>query len=77
MVARQTSLAVGLGLAFGAIVSAFASRWIVDLLYETSPRDPTVYAGAAIVLAIAALLASVIPAVRSASVDPALALRTE
>jgi putative ABC transport system permease protein len=77
LVARQTFLAVGLGLVFGGLVAAFASRWIADLLYETSPRDPMVYASAALVLAVAALLASVIPAVRSASVDPALALRTD
>ena len=77
LVAWQTSRAVLLGLVIGGLVAAVATRWIVELLYDTSPRDPTVYAGAAVVLALAALLASVVPAVRSASVDPALALRSE
>jgi ABC-type antimicrobial peptide transport system permease subunit len=77
LIARQTSLAVGLGLLFGGVFAVLASRWIADLLYETSPRDPMVYATAAFVLALAALLAGVIPAMRSASVDPALALRTD
>lgn len=77
LVARQTSLAVALGLFIGGVAAAVASPWIAELLYETSPRDPLVYATAAVVLAIASLLASVVPAVRSAAVDPSLALRSD
>jgi ABC-type antimicrobial peptide transport system permease subunit len=65
------------GLVLGAVAAALASRWMADMLYETSPRDPVVYIGAAAVLTVAALVASVVPARRSAAVDPALALRAE
>jgi len=77
LVAWQSSRAVITGLLLGALAAALASRWVVDMLYETSPRDPIVYGGAALVLVAAALVASVVPARRSAAVDPALAIRTE
>jgi predicted permease len=77
MVAWQTSRAVVAGLVVGALAAALASRWLADLLYEISPRDPLVYGGAAVALAVAALIASVVPARRSTAVDPALALRAE
>jgi predicted permease len=77
MVAWQTSRAVVAGLVVGAVAAALASRWLADLLYETSPRDPLVYGGAAAVLMVAAVIASVVPARRSSAVDPALALRAE
>jgi ABC-type lipoprotein release transport system permease subunit len=54
-----------------------ASRWVADMLYGTSPREPAVYLAAALVLAVAALTASVIPARRSTGVDPAQALRAD
>jgi ABC-type antimicrobial peptide transport system permease subunit len=77
LVAWQTSRAVLAGLVIGGMAAAFASRWLGDMLYETSARDPLVYGGAAAVLALAALVASVVPARRSAAIDPALALRAE
>jgi ABC-type lipoprotein release transport system permease subunit len=49
----------------------------MDMLYETSPHDPAVYGAAALVLALAAMVASIVPARRSSSVDPAQAIRTE
>jgi putative ABC transport system permease protein len=47
------------------------------LLFSVSPKDPVVYGTVAVVLLAAALLASAIPAVRAARVDPNVALRTE
>jgi predicted permease len=77
LVAWQSSRAVGAGLLLGAIAAALSSRWIAEMLYETSPRDPLVYGIAAVLLAVAALLASIVPARRSAAIDPATAIRTE
>lgn len=77
LIAAQSSRAIGLGLVAGGAVAIFASRWVVDLLYETSPRDPAVYATAALVLVAAAIAATIIPARRSARVDPAQAIRVE
>lgn len=77
LVAWQSSRPILTGLAIGCLTAFYASRWITDMLYETSPRDPLVYGGAAVVLAVAAMIASVVPARRSTAVDPAQAIRTE
>jgi len=77
LVGAQASRPILIGLAFGVVAALVATRWITDLLYETSPRDPFVFIVAAVVLAGAAILASIVPARRSASVDPATALRSE
>lgn len=77
LVALQSSRPVILGLVLGTVTAIFASRWIADMLYETSTRDPLVYGAAALVLALSAVVASVVPARRSTAVDPAKAIRTE
>jgi len=41
-----------------------------------SATDPLVYAGAALTMILMALLASALPAIRAASIDPIVALRT-
>jgi putative ABC transport system permease protein len=77
LVAAQSSRAIIAGLVFGGVVALVASRFIEDMLYETSPRDPLVYVTAAVVLALASLVASVVPARRSTAVDPAQAMRAD
>ena len=47
------------------------------LLFDTTPWDVTTLAAVAAVLAVAAMLASYIPARRAASVNPIEALRVE
>jgi len=46
-------------------------------LYNTSPRDPIVLTAVAALLAMVAIAASIIPAWRATSTDPAIALRAE
>jgi predicted permease len=77
LVALESSRAVIAGIIVGGGVAFVASRWVSGMLYETSAHDPTVYAGAAIVLAVAAVVATVVPVRRSTSVDPAQAIRTD
>ena len=77
LVARQSSRPVLAGLVLGGVAAFAASRWITDLLYETSPHDPLVYLGAALVLVLAAAVAVVAPTRRSTAVDPATAIRVE
>jgi predicted permease len=77
LVAGQASRAVGLGLLIAVPIALGASRWVADMLYETSPRDPLVYGGAALVLVVATMVAAVVPARRSSAVDPAQAIRTD
>ena len=64
-------------IAAGLVVAAVASRYLADLLYGVSPRDPLVFvAVAAGILSIAAL-ASLLPAWRVSAIDPAAALRMD
>ena len=77
LVALQSSRAVIGGLVLGGIAALIASRWIADMLYQTSPYDPVVYGTAGLVLATAAVIASIVPVRRSTAVDPAQAIRTD
>ena len=48
-----------------------------SLLFEVSPLDPLTFAGVPLMLVLAAALASYVPALRAALVDPVEALRTD
>jgi predicted permease len=72
----------GLALAAGGVVVGFglalgAARLVEPLLFETSPRDPAVFAVVAATLTTMAVLATVLPAVRARRVNPAEAMRVE
>jgi predicted permease len=66
-----TGIAVGCGIAWAA------GRWIAPLLFEEPPTDPVVYGAVTLVLLSVAVLASAMPALRAASVDPKTALLAE
>jgi putative ABC transport system permease protein len=63
------------GIIAGVALSAWGSRFIAKLLFGIQPQDPATTALAVFSLAIVATLASGIPAVRAALVNPARALR--
>jgi putative ABC transport system permease protein len=65
------------GIAIGAAIALVAGRGMSTLLFRVSPRDPLVYAVVGLTLVIVGVLASVIPAVRAARVDPNVALRAD
>lgn len=68
---------VVVGIAAGAMIAFAGSRLLQDLLFEVSPRDPTVFAGGSLLLLLVALLAALAPAVRATRADPMLALRSD
>jgi putative ABC transport system permease protein len=77
LVVRQGMNPVLVGLAFG-LVAVFASgQFLTAQLYQISPHNPFLLALTATGLAIAALLACLIPARRATRVDPMVALRYE
>jgi predicted permease len=68
---------VGAGLVLGLAGALAFARLLEGLLYEISPWDVRSYLGALTVLGVAALLATVIPAIRAARIDPFIALQQE
>jgi putative ABC transport system permease protein len=65
------------GCGIGAIFSVLATRLLRSMLFQVDPLDPTVLVLAALSILLLALVASVIPARRAASIEPAEALRTQ
>jgi putative ABC transport system permease protein len=77
MVLRGAFSQVGIGLALGIPAAIGAGKLMTDQLFGVKPWDPVMLAVATLLLALAALLASVIPARRAAGVEPMVALRNE
>src|SRR5436853_322857 len=71
MVLSSVGLVLGLGGAY------FATKILASLLYGISANDPPTFAAMAVVLAIVALGACIVPARRATKVDPIIALRYE
>jgi predicted permease len=70
-------LQILIGLLIGIPVSIGCARLISAQLYQVRGWDPLVLAASILTLSLCALIASIIPARRAASVDPVKALRTE
>jgi predicted permease len=78
MVLRESSTLVGLGLAIGLALSAFATRPLaMFLVTELSTTDPITYFGVVIVLSAVAVAATLGPARRAIRIDPMAALRCD
>ena len=77
MVLRGAFSQVGIGLALGIPAAIGAGKLMSDQLFGVRPWDPVMLTVATLLLAVAALLASVIPARRAAGVEPMVALRNE
>ncbi len=68
-------------LAFGSVAGLIAgllgTRILASIVYQATPRDPLVLAGAVLAMALLGLLATWIPAQRALSVNPLMLLREE
>jgi putative ABC transport system permease protein len=77
MVIRSAAMMVFLGLAIGSACAWVLREAASGFLFRLDTTDPRAYIAALVSLAIAAGIASFVPARRAASVDPMEALRAE
>jgi predicted permease len=77
LVLRGAFRQVVIGLVIGIPISIACGHLIAAQLYQVKSWDPLVLAGSIAALGFCALVASVIPAQRAASINPVEALRTE
>jgi predicted permease len=67
----------GVGVLLGTLGAIATTRWLSSELYQTSATDPLTFVLAAFTLAGVSLLATIIPARRATSIDPARTLQSE
>jgi ABC-type antimicrobial peptide transport system permease subunit len=77
MVMRQAGKLILAGLAVGLVGALVLTRFLESLLFQLQSTDWPTYVCAASALALAAGAAALVPAIRSARVDPIVALRDE
>ena len=77
LVVSQGMKPVVIGLAIGVAAAFALGRLISTQLYQVSAHNPSLLAGATLLLATTALVACLLPARRATLVDPVQALRTE
>jgi predicted permease len=77
MFVRSALVLTGIGTVVGLGAAAGLMRLMRTLLFGVSPLDPVTFLAVPVVLAVAAMLASYLPARRTAAVDPVEALRAE
>jgi putative ABC transport system permease protein len=65
------------GLVAGTVLALFAAREASTLLFGLKPWDPMTLAGAGVLLAAVTVVASLVPSVRAAYVNPIDSLRAE
>jgi ABC-type antimicrobial peptide transport system permease subunit len=68
---------VGAGVAAGGTSAFLLSGILASFLYDVTPHDAAVFAGAPLVLAAAACAAAAVPTRRALRIDPACVLRAE
>ncbi|MFZ0302933.1 MAG: ABC transporter permease [Terracidiphilus sp.] len=77
MFVRAALVLTAFGAGIGLCAAAALARLMKALLFGVSPLDPLTFAAVPIILALAAAVASFLPASRAAAVNPADALRAE
>lgn len=66
---------VGIGAAAGLLASLWLTRLLGTMLYDVPATDPVSYLGGALLIGAIGLVASAVPALRAATLDPLVALR--
>jgi ABC-type antimicrobial peptide transport system permease subunit len=77
MILREGTVMLAGGLMLGVLLAAATGKLISGMLYNVGALDPLAFTIAPLVLAVAALLATWLPARRATRISPMAALRTE
>ena len=77
LVMRQGMSLVVIGLALGILGAFGVTRLLATQLFGVEPTDPATFTLVAVGLALVALVATLVPALRATRVDPLVALRQE
>ena len=73
---RGVALIAG-GVALGVVAAVALNRVLASFLTEVGPLDQSVLAGASALIAAAAVLACVVPALAATRLDPVIALKAD
>ena len=74
---RHGVILTSVGVAIGVVAAVAVTRLMTSLLFEVSPLDPLTYVAVAVLLVIAAAVASYVPARRASAVQPVEALAAD
>jgi ABC-type antimicrobial peptide transport system permease subunit len=77
LVLREGAVLASLGIGSGLVIAWASARFLSALLYQVSPGNAAVFAGAVLVIVVVTLVATLVPARRAAQTDPAVVLRGE
>jgi putative ABC transport system permease protein len=77
LVLRQAIAISVIGIASGLVVALALTRFVASFVYGVSPTDLSTYVAVAVVVAVIAVTACIVPARRAARIDPLVALRTD
>ena len=77
MILRQVGVMTVIGAVLGLVAAFWMAQAAESILFNMAGRDPVVFLGATLTLAVVAMVAGLIPAHRASKVDPMVALRYE
>jgi putative ABC transport system permease protein len=77
LVFRRGVLITGSGIGIGLLLALSATRALSFFLFGVSPFDPVAFVSVPLMLGLTGMVASALPALRAARVDPLIALRTD
>ena len=77
LVSREMVVVIALGIAIGLGGASALSRVLESLLYAVDPHDPLTFVAVPLVLVLPAVVATAIPALRAARVDPTQVMRSD
>ncbi len=77
LVVHRTAVVLIIGTLLGTAAALAVGKFVSAILYGVSPKDPSTYALAILLMAVVAAVACLVPAKRALTVDAASALRNE